>query len=197
MKTVRIITIALVPAIFGLAYYLYAAIREPMQRQKRIERVEAQIIDKLKAIRDIQKGYYSLHQTYTPHFDTLKSFIREGQFYIVEKHERITKKESNPYADSVIVTYDTLGTVPVRDSLFSNVKYPKPDIEQLEKVPGTDTTFTMETDTIKKTSGTELPVFVVRDPAPINPDRQPGGENPRGALQVGSLQEATTGGNWK
>ena len=39
---------------------------------------------------------------------------------------------------SIVVDIDTLGTVPVVDSLFSGNKWPRFDLATLQYVPGTD-----------------------------------------------------------
>src|SRR5690606_10733957 len=97
--------------------------------------------------------------------------------------------------EETTVSFDTLGSVQVMDSLFHESKYPDFDLEALAVVPGSGgKQFEFYSDTIER-SGRQIGVFEIRDPAPINPDRRL--NNNEKALRVGSRTDASTSGNWE
>ena len=190
----RIFTILLFVVAIGLGYFLTASIKSDIELEERITSTEARVINKLQLIRDAQIAYQQVHGDYTSSWDTLIQFIQNGEIPIVQKKERIIMLSYG--ADSTVVTYDTLGTVSVRDSLFNERKYPNFDPQNLPYIPGSDgKKFDLYAGTITKGTGAEVDVFEVKDTHVINPARRK--EGSRGPLRVGSREEATTQGNWE
>ena len=99
-------------------------------------------------------------------------------------------------AEEINVSYDTIGSIAVLDSLFSPAKYPDLKLDLLPVVPGSGgKRFEFFADKIEKTGGYKVSVFEIRDPAPINLERR--ANNNEQALRVGSRTDASTEGNWK
>jgi hypothetical protein len=124
----------------------------------------------------------------------LKTFIQTGEIFLVQRTE--TTKLLDYGAEEIKVSFDTLGSVSVMDSLFSAKKFPDLNLDLLPVVPGSGgKQFEFFADKIEKTGGYMVNVFEIRDPSPLNPDRR--ANNNEKALRVGSRTDASTEGNWK
>lgn len=159
--------------------------------------MEADIIDQLMMIRDAQVAYKAVNGSYTSDWDKLLNFVDSGQFYILEKKEFIITLDYG--ADSTYVEVDTLGTVSVKDSVFTKDKYPDFDLNTLAYVPGIEppTKFNMWADKINK-AGLMVDVLEVWNPSPVDPARDEESEyNTRKPLRFGSRTSVTTAGNWE
>ena len=191
----RIFSILLFVVALGLGYFLFNSIKTDIEMEEKIRSTEARVINKLMQIRDAQIAYQSIHGRYTDSWDSLKNFIENGVMYNVVKSERVIPKAYGQ--DSIIVNYDTLGTVPVKDSLFNERKYPNFELENLEVVPGSngEKEFELYASEIGKKTGAVISVFEVKDTHVINPERRK--EGGKGPLRVGSRDEASTQGNWE
>lgn len=197
MSTTRILTIVFFLTSVGLAYYLYDSINSSIEETKRIQRAEKAIINKLKMIREAQLAYNAVNGQYTSDWDKLLSFVDTGSFYLIERTETVITLDYG--ADSTYVELDTLGTVPVMDSVFSAERFPKFDLQSLPYVPFVEprTKFEMFADKITK-SGVEVDVVEVWNPKPINPEREEDAElNSKKPLRFGSRTAVTTAGNWE
>lgn len=192
MNLTKILTIVFIIISLGMAYFLYDSIMHDIKEEQRIAAIEAQVIKKLEMIRDAEIAYRAVHGNYTSDWDKLISFIDTGRIYITQRSEEIITLDYG--ADSVIVNIDTLGTVGVKDSLFSKEKYPNFDLQELPTIPGSGKQFELYANEISK-SGVLVDVFEVRDVDPVNPARR--SKNGRGPLRVGSKTEVTTAGNWE
>ena len=190
----RIFTILLFIVALGLGYFLFSSIKTDIEQEELITNVEARVINKLKMIREAQIAYQKVHGDYTGSWDSLLSFIDTGNLYIIEREERIITLAYG--ADSVIVNYDTLGMVSVKDSIFNERNYPNFELETLPIIPGGEgKKFELYAGEITKGTGAKVDVFEVKDTYVINPARRQ--ENTRGPLRVGSRTEASTQGNWE
>ncbi len=194
MNLTKILTLVFVVIAIGIGYYLINGIIGSVAEEKRIITIEAIIIDKLKLIRDAEVAYKDVNGQYTSDWNKLISFIDTGRIYITQRREETKLLEYG--AEETILTIDTLGSVPVQDSLFSNPAYQKfEDLQRLSYVPVTGAQFELFADKIPR-SGIDVDVFEAKDPQPINPLRR--GENSiKGPLRVGSRTEVTTAGNWE
>lgn len=193
MTKTKIATYLLLIPILVLGFFLFKGIKDPMDELNRIESIEARVIDKLKLLRRIQLGYYSVHGNYAKTWDELTNFVKSGRFPNIQKREIIV--EQRAYGDSIRVEIDTLGTVAVRDSLFPESRFPEFNPDNLPVVPGSDgKEFVLFAAEINK-SGVTIDVFEIRDPAPVNPNRRK--NNNENALRVGSRDEATVAGNFE
>jgi hypothetical protein len=195
MSTVKILSYAFLVVALGLAVYLVMSIRKPIVEQQRIAQTEARIIEKLKIIRQAQVAFYSVNGTYARNFNELINFVKTGNFPLVQRRETVIGTNDRGQ-ELTEVKLDTLGTIPVRDSLFSPAKYPNLDIDRLGKVPGTDQDFEIFAGSLARPNNVFVEVFEVKDPDPVNPDRRARrkGKEP---LRVGSRTDVTVSGNWE
>ncbi|RED97506.1 hypothetical protein [Marinoscillum furvescens] len=181
----------------GLAYYLYNSISTSIQETERIAKLEARIIEQLKMIREAELAYAAVHGQYTSDWEKLTNFLDTGSFYITERTETVITLDYG--ADSTHVEIDTIGTVPVRDSLFTADKWPKFNLSTLPYVPGVEppTKFDVWADKIEK-SGVKVNAIEVKNPKPVNPERDEESEyNTKKPLRFGSRTSVTTAGNWE
>jgi len=144
-------------------------------------------------LRDAQLAYEASNGKYASTWDSLKTFIQEGEILLIERSE--TTKLLDYGKEETTVSFDTLGSVSVIDSLFNERKFPDFDLDKLAIVPGSGgKQFEFFADKIERNSYM-ISVFEIRDPAPINPERRL--NNNEKALRVGSRTDASTEGNWK
>lgn len=165
MKT-KIFTYAMIPVIVILFWLLGSGVSEPIATKSKIEATEAAIIQKMKFIRELQIAYNSQFGEYCGKWDKLIDFAKNGDFIIVQKKELI---KMNGGKEIVSFKFDTLGRVPVKDSLFK--KYPNIKVDEIPAIPGSkDKRFSLFAGQLE--NGTALlNVFEVKDIYPINPAR--------------------------
>ena len=170
-----------------LAVFLYVRIKDKNDEKVQIAQVEDEVMNKLIAIRRAEVAYFSAYNQYTDNWDSLKTFINTGKFYLTERKETIVQKPSG--GDSVVVQIDTLGFKSVKDSLFVK-DYPNLNIATINKLPHADTSFNIYAAVFD-----EGAVIEVEDSKPINPARQKGGQYK--PLKFGSQNAPSTKGNWE
>src|SRR5690554_207031 len=193
MNLTKILSIVFLLVALGLGYMLYESVDSVMEEEKRIARTEARIIEKLQMLREAQIAYHGANGEYAGSWQELRNFIQDGDIYIVQRTETTNLLDYGE--EEVTVTLDTLGAVPVMDSLFNESKYPDFNLEALAVVPGSGgQQFEFFANKIER-SGRQIGVFEIRDPAPINPERRR--NNNERALKVGSRTDASTSGNWE
>ncbi|MCC5921890.1 MAG: hypothetical protein JJU23_14520, partial [Cyclobacteriaceae bacterium] len=105
----------------GLAFYLYSSIKFEVEEEKRIERSENKVIERLKVLREAQIAYREVYGQYASNMDTLMEFIDNGTFYITTRNEEIITLDYG--RDSVVVSIDTLGTLPASDRIYKEFVY--------------------------------------------------------------------------
>lgn len=177
-----------------LGYLLWKGVDDVVEAEKRVALLEAATIEKLEMLRDAQLAYQASNGKYAGTWDSLKTFIETGTIWIVQRTE--TTKLLDYGAEEIKVSFDTLGSVNVMDSLFNAKKFPDFKLDLLPVVPGSGgKQFEFFANKIEKTGGYMVNVFEVRDPSPINPKRR--ANNNEKALRVGSRTDASTEGNWK
>ena len=197
MTKTKIFTIVFAITSVGLAYYLFYSINSSIRESKRIETMEAQIIDKLMMIREAQLAYKTVNGTYTSDWDALINFVDSGSIFLIQRTETIITLDYG--ADSTVVTVDTLGSISVRDSIFNTNNYPNFSLAEFPYVPGSDpkVKFSMWADKILK-AGLMVDAVEVWNPQPVDPRRDEESEyNTRKPLRFGSRTSITTGGNWE
>jgi hypothetical protein len=196
MNMTRIVSIAALIVSIVLAVLLYNSIFDSIEESERVEKMEAKVRAKLIMIREAQIAYQAVNGQYTSDWTKLLKFIESGNFYITSRIEHIITLEYG--ADSVYIEIDTLGTKPVRDSIFSAAKYPKFDLETLAYSPGDESKkFEMWADKIDK-NGVLVDVVEVWNTAPVNPIRKEKNEaRTKKPLRFGSRTSVTTTGNWE
>ncbi len=193
MNLSKVLSLVFLVVALGLGYLLWKGVNDVVEEEKRIALIEAAIIEKLQMLRDAQLAYQASNGKYSSTWDSLKTFIETGEIWIVQRTE--TTKLLEYGKEEITVEFDTLGSVAVMDSLFNETKYPDFNLEALAVVPASGgKMFEFFADKIERNSY-DVNVFEIRDPAPINPERQL--NNNEKALKVGSRTDASTEGNWK
>ncbi|EAY26175.1 hypothetical protein [Microscilla marina] len=182
-------TVAVLPLGVYLLVFMVMGVKVPIDQQTEIDNVEKKIIAKLTLIRDIQEELAKQKGMYAGKSEELINFFKNGKIPIVEK------KEKDLGNDSVIVKIDTLQIISTKERILNRLKEDKAkaktqiqishidrmikfanDIENIAVIPsngGKQLKFEWFADTIRK-GGVLVPVFEVKDAAPINPKR--GGE---------------------
>jgi hypothetical protein len=194
MNLTKVLSIVFFAIASVLGYLLWKGVDDVVEQEKRVALLEAATIEKLEMLRDAQLSYQASNGKYAGTWDSLRAFIETGTIWIVQRTE--TTKLLDYGAEEINVSYDTIGSIAVMDSLFSPAKYPDLKMDLLPVVPGSGgKQFEFFADKIEKTGGYKVSVFEIRDPSPINPDRR--ANNNEKALRVGSRTDASTEGNWK
>jgi hypothetical protein len=143
------------------SFKIYDSINGPINFNETKNERYADVISRLKEIRKAQIAHKDVRGFYANNFDSLVSFIDTGIFTLVQKRDSSYLEYDKVYRidmlKEVIVT-DTLGFIPVKDSLFRNIDY-----TNLSKVPvdGIEAVFSIKADIIKK-NDYRVAVFEVR-----------------------------------
>ena len=194
MNLTKVLSLVFFVVAAYLGYLLWKGVDDVVEAEKRVALLEAATIEKLEMLRDAQLAYQASNGKYAGTWDSLKTFIETGTIWIVQRTE--TTKLLDYGAEEIKVSFDTLGSIPVMDSLFNAKKFPDFKIDLLPVVPGSGgKQFEFFANKIEKTGGYMVNVFEIRDPSPINPKRR--ANNNEKALRVGSRTDASTEGNWK
>lgn len=193
MNQTKILSIVFFAVAIGLAYRLYKGVDDVVEEEKRIALIEAATIEKLQMLRDAELAFQASNGKYADNWNDLKNFIQTGKIWIVQRTE--TTKLLEYGKEEITVSFDTLGSVLVMDSLFNERKFPNLNLEAMATVPASGgKQFEFFADKIERNSY-KIDVFEIRDPAPVNPARKL--NNNEKALKVGSRTDASTEGNWK
>lgn len=193
MNLSKVLSLVFLVVALGLGFLLWKGVDDVVENENRIALVEAAIIEKLQMLREAELAFQASNGRYAENWNELKSFIQTGQIWLVQRTETTTILDYG--AEETTVEFDTLGSVPVIDSLFNERKFPEFNLDALAVVPGSGgKQFEFFADKVERNSY-EISVFEIRDPAPINPDRRL--NNNEKALKVGSRTDASTEGNWK
>lgn len=121
-KPVLIILLWVLIAFLG--YQTFHSIYAPTQFNKLKNKRYAEVIKNLKDIRDSELAYKQVNGKFADNFDNLVKFVDTAQFTIIQKRDssivdkELTKRYGGVITYKPIVIVDTLGFVPVKDSLF-------------------------------------------------------------------------------
>ena len=191
-----------------LSYQIYDSINGPINFNKTKNERYAQVINRLKTIRTAQIAHKDVKGFYADNFDSLVSFVETGIFTLIEKRDSSYLEYDRTYRIDMlreVVVIDTLGTVPVLDSLFKNDE----SYKMMSQVPvdGVDAKFSLKADIINK-NGYRVPVFEVKVAKDIilhdqnkdllkqeNETVSVDGVNGKEII-LGSMSEVSTNGNW-
>ena len=191
------------------AYKIYDAISGPIRfNQVKNERY-AKVIDRMKDIRKAQIAHKDVKGVYANNFDSLVKFIGEGIFTLVEKRDSSYLEYDRTYRIDMlreVVVIDTLGFVPVKDSLFrESDQYKQMAFVPIQGIQ--DSMFKIKAEVINK-NGYKVPVFEVKiskntllfdqnedfvkqENETVSVDGVNGSE-----IILGSLSNVSTNGNW-
>lgn len=195
-----LINIVLFVVVVFLAIKVIQSIQAPIKFGNEQKARETQVIQRLKDIRDLEVQYKQANNCYTGSFDTLIRFCQTAEIPIVNI---IPDPEDTTFTKTI---NDTLGFVKVIDSLFG--KRAGFNIADLRNVPFSNPTqeFELEAGTIVR-SGINVPVFQAQTPFEIylkgldnqrilNAKAEKEAINRYAGMKVGSMEEASTEGNW-
>lgn len=194
-----------------LAYLTFNSIWEPIQFNKLKKVRYAKVIERMKDIRNAELAYKQVTGEFTGDFDQLINFIDTAQFTITQRRDTtvLDKEYKQRYGVDKykeIVLIDTLGYVPVKDSLFGEKNS---DYREMMFVPTTEKTekFSLQAGTLMKNE-TPIPVFEAKVAKEVLLKDQPADlvmqekqvvsvDAIDGAyITVGSMTEVNTNGNW-
>lgn len=206
MKTILQIVLWIVCIILG--YMIYRSVTGPIEFDKIKKERFAEVIDRLKDIRNAQEAYKSVNGRFANDFESLIKFVDTGKYVITTQRDSSYMEYDKTYGIDMlkeVKIIDTLGYVPVKDSLFAGSDRYK----NLMKVPhaANNETFTMKSDFLEQ-SGYRAPVFeakvaksvvlsdqpadlLARENAQVSVEEVNGTE-----IKVGSLTKVSTSGNW-
>ena len=148
--------------IIFFSYKIYDSINGPINFNKIKNERYADVIFRLKEIRKAQIAHKDVKGFYANNFDSLVSFVDNGIFTLIQKRDSSYLEYDKIYRIDMlreVIVVDTLGFIPVKDSLFKN----STDYAEMSKVPveGSDATFSIKADVIDK-NGYKVPVFEVK-----------------------------------
>ena len=194
MNKLKIYTYLTLVLAIGLGIFLVSRIKYSIDEEARISKAENLIIDNLKIIRDAQITFQSVKGSYTSDWDSLINFVENGKIFIVQRREETVLLDYG--AEETTLYLDTLGSISVIDSVFSQHKSFNPS--SMKFVPGYENvSFEMWAGQIEK-GGVSVNVVEVRNPKPVDPDRKESNEaNINKPLRFGSRTSITTAGNWE
>ena len=204
-----LINILLFAVIVFLAWQVVKSIQAPIKFNNEQKARETKVVERLIDIRNAEVLYKNANNKYTADFDSLIQFCQTAEIPIV-------KIVPDPTDTTFTRTInDTLGFVKVMDSIKSTRE--NFNINDLKYVPFAENQqqFELEAGMIKR-NGIDIPVFEARTPYEIylatpganfnekewnqrrdNAKAEKESINRYAGLKVGSMEEATTDGNWE
>jgi type II secretory pathway component PulJ len=204
-----LINILLFAVIVFLAWQVVKSIQAPIKFNTEQKARETKVVERLIDIRNAEVLYKNANNKYTADFDSLIQFCQTAEIPIV-------KIVPDPTDTTFTRTInDTIGYVKVMDSLKSGRD--NFNISDLKWVPFSQPqqNFEIEAGTIQR-NGINIPVFEVRTPYEVylanpgaaftekewkqrvdNTKAEKESINRYAGLKVGSMEEATTDGNWE
>jgi len=208
-KLKPILNILLWALIVFLGYITFMSVYGEIKFNKLKEERYRIVIKKLEDIREAQLAHRTVTGKFSGDFDKLITFVDTAKFTITQRRdttvvdEELTKRFGGVETTKDIVIVDTLGFVPVKDSLFGvdtryktmmNVPVGEPNAKFEIKAGKLDDSniSTFEVSVAKKVILFDQDKnFIAKEEQVVAVD---GVNGPK--LQVGSLEEASTTGNW-
>ncbi len=204
-----VINIILFAIIVFLAWQVVKSIQAPIKFGNEQKAREAKVVERLIDIRNAEVLYKNANNKYTANFDSLILFCQNAEIPIV-------KIVPDPTDTTFTRTInDTIGYVKVMDSIKS--KREGFNINDIKFVPFSNPQqqFELESGNIDR-NGIKIPVFEARTPYDVylatpgtafsekewkqrvdNAKAEKESINRYAGLKVGSMEEATTDGNWE
>lgn len=204
-----VINIILFAIIVLLAWQVVKSIQAPIKFGNEQKAREAKVVERLIDIRNAEVLYKNANNKYTANFDSLILFCQNAEIPIV-------KIVPDPTDTTFTRTInDTIGYVKVMDSIKS--KREGFNINDIKFVPFSNPQqqFELESGNIDR-NGIKIPVFEARSPYEVylatpgtafsekewkqrvdNAKAEKENINRYAGLKVGSMEEATTDGNWE
>lgn len=195
----NLIKIILAVVILTLGFLLFRSINKPVRFENALSLRSDAIVAKLKDIRTAENLFRNQYGRYTSSFDSLKEFVKSGK---IPEVKIIPDPKDTTFTRTIS---DTIGYINIFDSIFVKKNYP---IAKLNEVPFSNgDLFSIMAGKINK-SGVEVNVFEVSAPMEIytkdldkqlviNKIKELKDKSKFPGLKVGSMNEATTDGNWE
>ncbi|MDA3905045.1 MAG: hypothetical protein PF484_03105 [Bacteroidales bacterium] len=196
--------------IIGLGYMVVESIMEPVRFNKEKDKREQAVIHKLEDIRAGELAYRKFNDVYSASWDTLIDFLKTSEFYIVKE---IADPNDTTFTKTI---RDTLGTIPIMDSLYNHRANFKIDklkyVDHLRYVPIPAKFFANEIFELRigkiERGGVPVQLFECQshyrvmlkgldNQLILNLINSVEEMNKYAGLKVGSITEASTEGNWK
>jgi hypothetical protein len=194
-----IIQVVLLLIIIVLAYLVYQSVNKPLVFNAEKDKREVVVIQDLKDIRSGQQIYKKMYNKYAANFDTLLTFLREGEIPIVKK---IPDPEDTTLTRTI---NDTIGYISVVDSLFGRRAHFS--LDSLINIPGWGERYSLEAGRIERgglrvhvfeatahynfiLKGMDHQMIINLIKARKDIEKYPG-------LKVGSMEEPSIDGNWE
>jgi len=174
----------------GLLFHLTKSITSANDTYQQIKTIDQRVILQLKKIREAQKLFFEVNNTYAGSWEALEDFIETGEVYVIDRHEEIITRDFG--GDSVIVHYDTLRTEGAYEQLRPYLACSRKEVSNLKFVPESGEEFILFA---KKKGGKN--VLLVEDPQPLNPSRRKDLGGKLKPLKIGSRKQSTLKGNWE
>lgn len=207
-----VIQIVLWVLIIFLGYKLYNSVLGPVQFNKEKEVRYRAVIKTLKDVRVAQLAHQEIIGSFSGNFDSLVQFVDTAKFAIIQRRDTSYADVEKNRAYGIDEGYfieetllDTLGFVPVKDSLYGNSDRYKTMMNV--PVEGADAQFDIEAGKLEK-NGTIFSVFeckvskevilfdkdkdMVAQEKQVNSVDGVNGEY----IKIGSMDEINTSGNW-
>jgi hypothetical protein len=188
LRNVLVGVLFVMSASFGWMDYM--SIKEPLDFMKEKEKRYARVIQSLKDIREVQLAYRSAYGKYLGSADSLYDFLNNDSLPVIKSFgtvpDTLTELEA---LERGILKRDTV-FAKASETVFSE-KYMKERkfplvLDSIIYVPFTRSKFLIEAAIIER-GKVKVPVFQAIDSAPFDK---------YDILQVGSLAEPSTAGNW-
>jgi hypothetical protein len=196
----NIIKIVLIIAIVVLTFLVYESVMKPVRFNNSVNTRSKAVVQNLIDIRMAQISFKTINGKFTASFDTLIDFLKTGEIPVVKI---IPDPTDTTFTRTI---RDTLGYIPVIDSLFKNRVDFK--VEDIQYIPFTSKeSFKLDAGSVDK-GGVNVKVFEASahynlflkgldNQSVINlvaakeqMEKFPG-------LKVGSMTDASTDGNWE
>ena len=212
-KLKPIVLIALWALIGYLAYINFMSIYEPIQFNKVKNKRYTQVIKNLKDLRHAQLAHRQVTGEFEKDFDKLVKFIDTAQYTITQRRDtsvvdkELTRRYGGVTTYKTLILVDTLGFVPVKDSLFKGSDRYKTMINLPEDAGESGSKYKMNAGFVQR-NNVKVPVFeIMVDKSTILFDQNKdliaqekevvsvdGVNGP--TIKVGSMEEINTNGNW-
>ncbi len=164
MKKIAQIVLAVV--IVAFVYIIYLQISTPIRFEKEMKVKRAQVIERIKDVREAQRLYKSKYQKFTADFDTLTNFVLNETLTLerklVDEDDSVGMAMLKRTGKKNIENFE----IAVIDTIFTPAKRNAEYVNKLRYIPGTNeqAQFIMEAGIITTESKVVIPVVECRAP---------------------------------
>lgn len=191
-KLHRIISIVTIIGSLCFSFMDYRSVKADIDFVKAKKQIYSEVIQRMKDIRTVQIAHKKLNGTFIQGFDSLHTFLTEGEMPIIKAVGAVPDTLTEAEAIELgIVRRDTIYES-MLNNLFANEKAMKNrdytfNIDSIAFAAVSGVRFFMNSGFIDQSGGIKSPVFILKDMQPFDK---------RDTLMIGSMSESTTSGNW-